>query len=161
MLMPSARMAGIGALVAALSSCTGVVYLHPDGSPGPQECPSEAKRMMEALDLRVGDSGDVELDLNQNGYGPITLYDGPIESMVRGSFGTLDSGDRLYGRVWTGGSNVIIRYYEAQRHRGQPIPICAVARLGDNQLRKLPESKPGMAVLPFSRAAVYVVSEFR
>ena len=31
----------------------------------------------------------------------------------------------------------------------------------ENQLRKLPESKPGMAILEFSIASAYIVDSFR
>jgi hypothetical protein len=63
--------------------------------------------------------------------------------------------------VWTGGSQVVVRYYEAQPPERDPIPICAVARLAGGQMRKLPGSKPGMAMLEFSSASVYVVNSFR
>jgi hypothetical protein len=36
-----------------------------------------------------------------------------------------------------------------------------VARLSYDQMRKLPESKPGMAILEGSVAAAYVVDAFR
>jgi hypothetical protein len=36
-----------------------------------------------------------------------------------------------------------------------------VARLAESQLRKLPDSKPGMARLEFSGAGVYIVDAFR
>jgi hypothetical protein len=36
-----------------------------------------------------------------------------------------------------------------------------VARLGDDQMRKLPESLPGTAILDGSIAAAYVVDDFR
>jgi len=68
---------------------------------------------------------------------------------------------RLYGRVWTGGSQVVIRYYAAHPPGGDKVPICAVARLAKGQPKKLPGSKPGMAILEFSVAGVYTVNEFR
>jgi len=141
--------------------CPGGVWLRPDGSPGPEGCSAEALRTMEALQLQVGDSVEVQLDANQVDASPITLYDGSVESLVWGQFGTLELGTRLYGRVWTGGPQVVVRYYQAQRMGGQPIPICAVARTSGNEFRKLPGSKPGTAMLEFSTAAAYVVSEFR
>jgi hypothetical protein len=36
-----------------------------------------------------------------------------------------------------------------------------VARLGDDQMRKSPESKPGMAILDGSIAAAFIVDAFR
>jgi len=116
---------------------------------------------MRYLRLFVGEGGLVELDVNQTDASPITLYDGPIESMLDEELGPLESPTRLYGRVWTGGPQVVIRYYEAHPPRGDRVPICATARLGKGQLRKRPDSKPGTAILEFSRAGVYIVDEFR
>ncbi len=118
--------------------------------------------VMEYLQLSVGAAGLVELDANQTDSSPITLYDGPIESFLDDDLGLLDSPARLYGWVWTGGPQVVIRYYEAHPLRGgKRVPICAVARASKGQLRKRPDSKPGTAVLEFSRAAVYIVDEYR
>ena len=110
--------------------------------------------------MQVGDATDVELDANQIDARPITLYDGPVESYLDGSLGNLDPGTRLYGRVWMSGPLVVVRYYEAKPPDGDTVPICAVARLGD-QMRKRPESKPGTAILDYSSAAVFVVDSFR
>jgi hypothetical protein len=116
---------------------------------------------MRYLRLRVSDEAWVELDANQDDTSPITLYDGPIESVLTEDLGTLEPPTRLYGRVWTGGPQVIIRYYEAQPPDGDRVPVCAVARLSKGQLRKRPESKPGTAILDFSRAGAAIVDEFR
>lgn len=139
----------------------GGVSLRPDGTPGPQKCSEEAKKTMSILRARVGDSTLVDLDANQIDSEPITLYDGPIESVAREGFGTLGSLTRLYGQVWTSGPQVVIRYYEAHPVDGDKVPICAVARLGDGQMRKLPGSKPGMAMLESSIAAAFIVDDFR
>lgn len=116
---------------------------------------------MRALKLHVGDSSWVELDANQSRSSPIYLYDGPIESVLKKDFGTLETTTRLYGQVWTAGPQVVIRYYEAHPPDSEKLPICAVARLSENQLRKLPGSKPGMAILEFSLSGVSVVDSFR
>ncbi|WP_369864944.1 hypothetical protein [Archangium sp. Cb G35] len=116
---------------------------------------------MRVLHLNVGDGSTVELDTNQTDTSPITLYDGPVESMLHKSLGPLPPVTRLYGRVWTGGPQVVIRYYEAHVPDEEPIPICAVARLARGQLQKKPESKPGTAILEFSSAGVFVVNAFR
>ncbi|KFE66066.1 hypothetical protein [Hyalangium minutum] len=116
---------------------------------------------MRALRLEVGDTSLVELDANQIKSNPIYLYDGPIESVLWKDFGTLEATTRLYGQVWTGGPQVVIRYYEADPPGREKLPICAVARLSENQLRKLPGSKPGMALLPFSGSGVTIVDSFR
>jgi hypothetical protein len=136
------------------------VFLRADGSPGPEKCSEEALKTMRILRMRVGDAADVELDANQIDMSPITLYDGPVESFLDGSLGMLDPATRLYGRVWTSGPLVVVRYYEAKPPDGDTVPICAVARLGE-QFRKRPESKPGTAILEFSSAAVFVVDSFR
>ncbi|MCP3139323.1 serine/threonine protein kinase [Pyxidicoccus xibeiensis] len=164
--MPAAKALRIAAvtLLCATPGCTttqGSVALRPDGTPGPEECPEEAKRTMRALKLRVGDTSWVELDANQIQSTPIMLYDGPIESMLEKDFGTLETTTRLYGQVWTGGPQVVIRYYEAHPPDTEKLPICAVARLSMNQLRKLPESRPGIAVLGGSSAGVAIVDSFR
>ena len=163
--MPTTKALLLGSLVllATYSGCTttGGVSLRPDGTPGPEECPAEAKRVMEALRLRVGDAAWVELDANQISSKRITLYDGPIESILDEGLGTLEGTTRLYGRVWTAGPQVVIRWYEAHPPNRGKLPICAVARLSYDQMRKLPESKPGMAILEGSVAAAYVVDAFR
>jgi hypothetical protein len=150
-------------LLVTSSGCTttGGVALRPDGTPGPQECSEEAKRTMRALRLHVGDTALVELDANQIRSRQITLYDGPIESILKNDFGTLETTTRLYGQVWTSGPRVIIRYYEAHPPDSEKLPICAVARLSEDQMRKRPESKPGTAILDGSVAAAYVVDAFR
>ncbi|MDC0715192.1 serine/threonine protein kinase [Stigmatella sp. ncwal1] len=155
-----------GALLLTTSfGCTatgpGRATIRPDGTPGPEECPEEALKAMRYLQLAVGDSALVTLDVNQTDTTPITLYEGPVESMVEDKLGPLESPARLYGRVWTDGPQVVIRYYAAQHAGGNRVPLCAVARLAQGQLKKLPGSKPGMAIVEFSVAAVYIVDEFR
>jgi hypothetical protein len=152
-------------LLAACASCAttgpGGVTLRPDGTPGPESCPAETLKAMRYLRVHVGDAADVELDANQDDASPIRLYDGPVESVLFGELGTLGTGTRLYGWVWTGGPQVVVRYYEAHPLDGDKVPICAVARLSKGQLRKLPGSKPGMAILEFSSAAAFIVDEYR
>lgn len=140
---------------------SGRVALRPDGTPGPEECPEEALKAMRYLQLSVGDGGLVTLDVNQTDTSPITLYDGPIESMLDEDLGPLEPPTRLYGQVWTSGPQVAIRYYAAQPPGGNRVPLCAVARLAKGQLKKRPDSKPGTAIVEFSVAGVYVVDGFR
>jgi hypothetical protein len=116
---------------------------------------------MRILGLRVGDGASVVLDINQDDVRPITLYDGRVESRLEEDLGPLGSPMRLYGRVWTGGPQVVVRYYEAHPLDRDKLPICAVARLAKGQLRKRPDSKPGTAILEFSTAEVYIVDAFR
>lgn len=152
-----------GILLAVSFGCTttGGVSLRPDGTPGPQECPEEAKKAMRYMRLSVGDAAWVDLDANQLDAKRITLYDGPIESMLSEQLGPLEVTTRLYGQVWTAGPQVVIRWYEAQPPNNEKVPICAVARLSRDQMRKLPASKPGMAILSGSTAAAYIVDAFR
>jgi hypothetical protein len=152
-----------GILLATSLGCTttGGVSLRPDGTPGPQECPEEAKKAMRYMKMHVGDAAWVELDANQISSRRITLYDGPVESILKDDLGTLEATTRLYGQVWTAGPQVVVRWYEAHPPDGEKVPICAVARLSYDQMRKLPESKPGMAILDGSTAAAYVVDAFR
>jgi hypothetical protein len=165
--MPITKALLLSSTVLFLTSlgCTttsaGTVALRPDGTPGPQECPEEARKAMRYVRLHVGDAALVELDANQVGAQPITLYDGPVESMLKDDLGMLESPTRLYGWVWTSGPQVVVRYYEAHPPDGDKIPICAVARLGNGQLRKRPESKPGTAILDFSIADAFIVDSFR
>ncbi|HEX8441049.1 serine/threonine protein kinase [Archangium sp.] len=161
--MPTNRARLLPCLVLLLmaSGCASAgVFLRADGSPGPEKCPEEALKTMRILRMHVSDSADVELDANQIDMSPITLYDGPVESVLYGSLGTLDSATRLYGRVWTSGPLVVVRYYEAKPPDGDTVPICAVARFGDH-FKKRPESKPGTAIVDFSNASVFVVDSFR
>jgi len=152
-----------GILLAVSLSCaaTSGVSLRPDGTPGPQDCPEEAKKAMRYMKMRVGDAAWVELDANQISSRRIMLYDGPIESMLKDDLGTLEATSRLYGQVWTAGPQVVIRWYEAHPPDSEKVPICAVARLSYDQMRKLPESKPGMAILDGSTSAAYIVDAFR
>jgi hypothetical protein len=160
---PQALLLGSVFLLAAAPGCatTGGVSLRPDGTPGPQECSAKALEVMRYLKLRVGDAAWVDLDANQLDARRITLYDGPIESILSEELGTLEATTRLYGQVWTAGPQVVIRYYEAHPPDSEKVPICAVARLSRDQMRKLPESKPGMAILEGSTAAAYIVDAFR
>jgi len=116
---------------------------------------------MRLLRLRPGDSAFIEIDANQTAQTPVSLTDGPVESYLDEDLGTLPVTTRVYGRIWTGGPNVIIRYYEARPPDGDPIPICAVARSAHGGLMKSPDSRPGVAVLKLSRAALWIVDEFR
>ncbi len=165
--MPANRFALIWSalLFVTWSGCAttpGEVALRADGTPGPEKCPEEAKKAMEYLRMFVGEATLIELDANQTSARTLTLYEGSVESMLKGDLGLLEAPARLYGRVWTEGPKVVIRYYEAQPVRGgRKIPICAVARLGLEQLRKQPESKPGTAIIKSSSAGVFIVGEFR
>jgi len=116
---------------------------------------------MRYMKMRVGDVARVELDANQISSRRITLYNGPIESMLDEGLGTLEATTRLYGQVWTAGPQVVIRWYEAHPPDSEKVPICAVARLSYDQMRKRPESQPGTAILDGSTAEAAIVDSFR
>ena len=161
--MSSTRRGVVVALVAGsfLSGCPSpAVALRPDGSPGPQKCPEKALETMRILQLRPGDSAMADVDTSQAEQTPISLNDGPVESMLRESMGFFGPGTTLYGQIWTGGPSVVIRYYEARPLDGERVKICAVARLGYGNMRKLPGSKPGNALLEFSKTSIVLVDEF-
>lgn len=136
------------------------VPLLPDGSPGPEPCPEKARLVMEALKLKVGDAAHVDIDANQIEREPLTINAGPIESIMLDHMGRLAGMTRLYGRVWTSGPRVVIRYYWAQEADGNRMPICAVARLMGGQLESKPGRFPGSAELPFSGAVAFIVESF-
>jgi len=137
------------------------VPLRSDGMPAPERCPRHTLEVMEAAELRPGDSSArVELDANQFEYEPLTLTAGPIESIMMLPMGRLGGATRLYGRVWISGRRVVIRYYHAQRAGGNVLPICAVARLGGGELEGKPGKFPHSTELPYSIAFAFVVQDF-
>ncbi len=114
------------------------------------------------MGLSPGDAATVVIDANQdNDQGPISVNDGPVESYLTKRLGWMQVGTRLYGRIWTSGPNVVIRYYEARPLEGETFPICAVARLGNEGLKKLPGFGKGNALLEFPDAGIYIVDAFR
>lgn len=115
---------------------------------------------MKALRLRPGETAQVEIDANQFDREPLTLNDGPIESIMLEPMGKLEGASRLYGRVWTSGPRVVIRYYRAQMAGGEVIPICAVARKGSGQLDGKPGRFPKSAEVPYSTALAFIVEDF-
>lgn len=145
----------------AFGCTTSGVALRADGGPGPEKCSDKALEAMRILRLRPGNTSMVYIDANQKSQSPIILSEGPVESHLRDDMGFLEATTRLYGQIWTGGPTVIIRYYEARPPDGDPIPICAVARLGQGQMRTKPGPKPGTVELEFPVAGIYIVDGFR
>ena len=171
--MAKARIAVLGLVTASLGcvplaarhtdeviEAGGNVPLLPDGRPGPEPCPKEALAFMEGAELRAGDTATVEVDANQFEREPLTLNTGPIESIMLEPMGNLGGTTRLFGRVWTSGPRVVIRYYWAQRPGGKRVPICAVARKGAGQLEGKPGRFPGSAEIPYSNALAFIVESF-
>jgi len=136
------------------------VPLRSDGTPGPEVCPENAREVMKILRLRPGDTARVEVDANQFDVEPLTLIDGPIESIMLEPMGRLEGAARLYGRVWTSGPRIVIRYYRAQMAGGEAIPICAVARQGAGQFESKPGKFPRSAQIPYSTALAFIVEDF-
>jgi len=136
------------------------VRLRPDGSPVPEPCPAEALQAMRLLGLRPGYAVDVEIDANQIEREPLTVFAGPIESIMRRPMTRLDGGTRLYGRIWTTGRGVVIRYYRAQEPGREAFPICAVARRGGDELAGTPGKWPNSVELQSSSAMAVIVEEF-
>lgn len=131
------------------------------GLPAPEPCPEIARAFMNVLQLKPGDSAEIEIDANQFEREPLPIQAGPIESIMLGGMGDLGGASLLYGRVWTSGPRVVIRYYRVQRATGgDPIPICAVARAGGGQMEGKPGKFPGTAELPYSSATAFVVRDF-
>jgi hypothetical protein len=160
--MKATRLASfLTVLGLSLGCASSGVSIRPDGGPGPQDCPEKALEVMKILRLRPGDTAKAEVDANQSADDSIIVNDGPVESVLANYLGYLPPATRLYGQIWTGGRNVVIRYYEARPPDGDPIPLCAVARLSGGGLRKQPGPRPGSAVLEFSRVSVHIVDAFR
>jgi len=127
--------------------------------PLPEDCPAEAVRNMEEMDLLDQGSYIIVIDINQPGkqwqqgtYGP-----GPIVSRVvkYESTGPLPDGTLLYGQLWTEGLTkegpeaVYGRYTEALLPDGRRFPVCFTLGGDHTGLTiKGDGSKPGAARLP-------------
>lgn len=152
-----------GRLLALLGVAVGVgcpgVPLRPDGSPTEEKCPEGAREAMAAFNLGPGNSVSMDVDAAQTEAGPVVVYDGPIESRTWGPMEGLPGRVRLYGRAWTGGPRVVIRYYSARLPDGKVIPFCAVATYNGHGLPKSP-GRPGSAAVHSSAASVTVTGRF-
>ena len=115
---------------------------------------------MRLLRLRPGAAVDVEIDANQIEREPLTVFAGPVESIVLSPRERLYGGTRLYGWIWTTKRGVVIRYYRAQEPRGDVFPICAVARRGGDELAGTPGKWPHSVELQSSSAMAVIVEEF-
>jgi hypothetical protein len=107
-----------------------------------------------------GSETQIDLDVTQRREGALIVYDGPIESETNFQMDGVPPRTRLFGRVWTGGPRVAIRYYSAQLPDGRRLPFCGVAGWNGLGLPKAP-GRPGSAALEQAFASVYVVSRFR
>ena len=138
------------------------VPLLPDGSPAPEPCPQDAKAIVRLLGLENPPGGALaEIDANQRGREPLTLFSGPVESVLVDRLGNIGGGSRFYGRIWITKRGVVIRYYHAQMIKGEVFQICAVARRDADQMKSNPGAYPGSAQLEGSAAWIYIVEDFR
>ncbi len=139
------------------------VPLLPDGSPAPEPCPPNAKDVIRALGLRNPPGGALAvIDTNQRWSERLTLFSGPVESVLRDPLGPISEGSRFYGRIWvTKRGGVVIRYYHAQMIRGDVFAICAVARRDADDMKASPGAYPGSAELEGSAAWIYIVDDYR
>ncbi|WP_164012077.1 serine/threonine protein kinase [Pyxidicoccus trucidator] len=143
---------------ASLNACTGTQVRSE-----PTNCPSEALATMRQLDLSVGDGGYTELDIlqpddhDQDNY-RIVVSDGPITSRLEKPMGRMPVGTLIYGRLWTGGEQVLGRYTRVKTPDGSEYPVCFVLSDADG-LPKDPNSRPGHSLVsPLSH--VMVVDRF-
>jgi len=147
-------------VVLLLAGCPVGVAVRPDGSPAEEPCPAGAREAMAELGLWPRASAQVDLDVTQLREGALLVYDGPLESETVVPMGELSAKTHLFGRVWTGGPRVVIRYYSAQLPDGRKLPFCGVANWNGPGLPKAP-GRPGSAALSQTFASVDVVSQFR
>ena len=134
----------------------------PDGSPAPEPCPPNAKNVITALGLGNPPGGSLaEIDTNQYRSKRLTLFSGPVESVLVERLGPIRAGSRFYGRIWVTKRGVVIRYYHAQMIKGDVFPICAVARRDADEMKSNPGAYPGSAELESSTALIYIVDDFR
>ena len=135
----------------------------PDGSPAPEPCPPNAKDVITALGLRNPPAASLaQIDANQYRSKRLTLFSGPVESVLMHPLGPISEGSRFYGRIWvTKRGVVVIRYYHAQMIKGDVFAICAVARRDADDMKASPGAYPGSAELEGSAAWIYIVEDFR
>jgi serine/threonine-protein kinase len=111
----------------------------------------------------------LEIDEASYKYGPragcvATFGDGRLESVLTSDTFGLPKGTRLYGRMWTGGDEVVGRYTRAvvpadieYRAEGseRDFPVCIALGLNGG-VEKLPGSKPG-AVIIWAESPVHAI----
>lgn len=152
------RLRALSALAVLSTACSGV-GLRPDGTPKPQDCPREAMDAMIRMGITPDDTFSVVVDARQESPQPTRLEEGPIESYMDEAYRRLPLNTRLFGRVWTAGEMVVIRYYEAQIPGRERIPFCAEMDDSGGQ-EKYPESPPGVAIIQDNFAVVRAVSRY-
>lgn len=150
----------------AIAGCPGVA-VRPDGNPAEEKCPTGAREAMEAFNLAPGDKVAIWIDATHQEDGPLTVHDGPIESVTwfpawesPEGMAELPGNVLLSGRVWTGGPRVVIRYYKARLPDGKVIPFCGEANWNGPGLPKS-SGRLGAAAVPLSRGDVSITAQFK
>ncbi|MHA7634241.1 serine/threonine protein kinase [Corallococcus sp. M7] len=119
--------------------------------PQPQRCPTGTLEAMKALNVRRDGKAAITLDVRYP-FRPdailATVGDGDIVSVQEDKHGGLPEGTLLYGRLWTGGEEVVGRYTRAETPDGRTYPVCFVLGNSDGRWPKVPGSKPGAVLLP-------------
>jgi len=100
-----------------------------------------------------------EIDANQRQRALLTVFPGPIESVLVNPLDSLRRGTRFYGRIWISKRGLVIRYYRAQMLNGEAFPICAVARRDGDDMRTKLGAYPGSAELEGSAAWIDIVDD--
>ncbi|WP_164001581.1 serine/threonine protein kinase [Pyxidicoccus caerfyrddinensis] len=141
--------------------------------PTQERCPSAAVTAMKHRWLEDGGQFLIRVDVNQavtpycernpaHSMCEVVVGDGEIESETREKYGDLPVGTRLYGRVWTGGKEVVARYTRARPPGEEEIPICVALGLpgGEGGALTQPGSKPGAAVLMSEEPARFIFGQW-
>ena len=114
---------------------------------------------MAALGIKPEDTLSVIVDERLGNPEPTWLKDGPVVSYLDMPIKKLPVSTRLFGRVWTAGEMVIVRYDEIQVPGGRRMPFCAEVDDSGGRVKK-PESPPGVAIIQDNFAAVRVVTRY-
>ncbi|MBE4751402.1 protein kinase [Corallococcus sp. ZKHCc1 1396] len=112
------------------------------------ECPEEAREVMPSvLWLSPPTTIQIHIDVkHQGGMQSRSVYsDGPVTGIVWDGTIKLPKGSLLYGRMWTGDGNLLVRYTEARLPNGDVHPVCiSVGEKGP--VKGWGGSKPGAVV---------------
>jgi serine/threonine-protein kinase len=121
------RAAGVAAVCTLLTGCPGA-QVRPPPPPPPVDCPAEAVKAMEELDvfnpggyyLRTGTA----LTDPSMGQSMITVRGGPVTVTTMDDRGKLEAGSTLSGQLIIGKERVYGRLTEARTPQGDTFPVC-------------------------------------
>ncbi|WP_309895217.1 protein kinase domain-containing protein [Archangium sp.] len=119
--------AGVAAVCALLSGCTGAPQVRPP--PEPVDCPAETVKTMEELGVfsRTGPYNDeVLVSIAARALGDITLtiQGGPVTVTLLDDTGKLPVHSTLSGQLIVGKERVYGRFTQATTPRGDTFPVC-------------------------------------